>query len=264
MPRSAWSASPTRRRSSPATCTPTTSHHAGRRGRAVAQGPEAARRPDARGRRHPARGSGGGDQVAARGRQAQGLRKQATGERRRRGRRAGLCRAAGSRRSSPARRRSTSSCSPHASCRKPHGVGHPALQNLDAYIDDLDGAADGQAAHALPDRRPDLRRRRRVGAAARRQRAGDRSCSATRRAGAVAARRRRPCSSTRRCCPPGFRQRITGSAGFTSDWASSHLIGFGEYLAMYCVAWNPALWPVLAVADAQRSGPSADAEDAPG
>ena len=49
--------------------------------------------------------------------------------------------------------------------------------------------------------------------------------------------------------PPGFRQRVTASAGLTSDWAASHLVGFGEYLAMYCAAWNPALWPALAVAD---------------
>ena len=48
--------------------------------------------------------------------------------------------------------------------------------------------------------------------------------------------------------PAGFRQRVTGKSGFTSDWASSHLIGFGEFLAMYCAAWNPKLWPVLAVA----------------
>ena len=32
----------------------------------------------------------------------------------------------------------------HASCRKPHGDGHPAMQWLDSYVDDLDGATDGR------------------------------------------------------------------------------------------------------------------------
>src|SRR5207247_84255 len=32
----------------------------------------------------------------------------------------------------------------HASCRKPHGDGHPALQWLDSYVDDLHGAIEGR------------------------------------------------------------------------------------------------------------------------
>ena len=56
--------------------------------------------------------------------------------------------------------------------------------------------------------------------------------------------------------PAGFRQKVIGLAGFTSDDAASHLIGFGEWLAMYCIAWNPELWPVLAVADASAANMS--------
>ncbi len=135
----------------------------------------------------------------------------------------------------------------HASCRMAHGVGHPALQNLDAYIDDLDGAAEGRphmlfltgdqiyaddvSSALLPG----------VNALAI-QLLGDVEQVPSPRGGA-------PMLVNMTVLPAGFRQRITGSAGFTSDWASSHLIGYGEYLAMYCVAWNPALWPLLAVAD---------------
>src|SRR5262249_28924570 len=54
--------------------------------------------------------------------------------------------------------------------------------------------------------------------------------------------------------PAAFRKRLMASAGFTSDWSANHLIGFGEYLAMYCAAWNPERWPVLGKADASQLG----------
>ncbi len=135
----------------------------------------------------------------------------------------------------------------HASCRMPHGVGHPALQNLDGYIDDLDGAVEGRphmlfltgdqiyaddvSAALLPGLNTLAI-----------QLLGDVEQVPSPRGGA-------PMLVNTTVLPAGFRQRVTGSAGFTSDWASSHLIGFGEYLAMYCAAWNPALWPLLAIAD---------------
>jgi hypothetical protein len=144
----------------------------------------------------------------------------------------------------------------HGSCRMPHGVGHPALQNVDAYIDDLDGAiggrphmlfltgdqiyADDVSAALLPG----------LNALAI-QLLGDVEQVPSPRGGA-------PLLVNTTVLPAGFRQRATGSAGFTSDWAASHLIGFGEYLAMYCAAWNPALWPLLAVADSSDPGLSGD------
>jgi hypothetical protein len=55
--------------------------------------------------------------------------------------------------------------------------------------------------------------------------------------------------------PAGFRQKLTGRAGFTSYEASCHLIGLSEWLAMYCIVWNPRLWPKLAVVDTLRLPP---------
>jgi hypothetical protein len=141
----------------------------------------------------------------------------------------------------------------HASCRKPHGDGTAALRFLDGYVEDLDGAIEGRphmlfltgdqiyaddvAAALLP------------GLTA----LGIDLLDAVEEVpspldGTPALR------VTANDLPAGFRQRVTGNAGFTSDWASSHLIAFGEFLAMYCVAWNPKLWPRLAVADTTAPG----------
>lgn len=141
----------------------------------------------------------------------------------------------------------------HASCRKPHGFGDPAMQYLDDVLDSLDGVdagwlhqlfltgdqiyaddvaaalapgitalaielVSGEGAHAGPEAVPSP--------------AGGASLLVN-----------------TAVLPPGFRQKVTARAGFTSDYAACHLTGFGEYLAMYCLAWNPGLWPVLAVAD---------------
>ncbi len=151
----------------------------------------------------------------------------------------------------------------HASCRKPHGSGHPALRNLDSLIDDLDGAIEGRP-HML-------------------FLTGDQIYAddvATALLPGLTALGIELLGDVERVPPPvphipdpgddpnllvnqtvlpaGFRQRVTGRAGFTSDWAASHLIGFGEFLAMYCAAWNPVLWPVLAVADSSDPGLHAD------
>ena len=67
-----------------------------------------------------------------------------------------------------------------------------------------------------------------------------------------------PFNVTTTVLPAGFRQKLTGAVGFTSEEAACHLLGFGEWLAMYCIAWNPYLWPVLAVAD--LSDPSVPAD----
>jgi hypothetical protein len=143
----------------------------------------------------------------------------------------------------------------HASCRKPHGNGHPALQWLDSYIDDLHGALEGRphmlfltgdqiyaddVAAALLPGLTEL---------------GEQLLGGVEEV-PVPSKLRNPqlpvdndvLPIDKDVLPPAFRQRVTGSAGFTADWAASHLIGFGEYLAMYCVAWNPRLWPVLPVA----------------
>ena len=135
----------------------------------------------------------------------------------------------------------------HASCRKPHGDGHPALQWIDSYIDDLHGAiggrphmlfltgdqiyADDVAAALLPGL-SDL---------------GIKLLDGVEEVPSPVDNSTIKVNTTE--LPAGFRQRVTGKAGFTSDWAASHLVGFGEFLAMYCAAWNPYLWPQLAVAD---------------
>ena len=136
----------------------------------------------------------------------------------------------------------------HASCRKPHGDGHPALQWLDSYIDDLHGAIEGRphmlfltgdqiyaddvAAALLP------------GLSA----LGIGLLDGVEEVPSPVDNSKTINVNTTEL-PAGFRQRVTGKSGFTSDWAANHLIGFGEFLAMYCAAWNPYLWPVLALAD---------------
>ncbi len=140
----------------------------------------------------------------------------------------------------------------HASCRKPHGEGVPALGNLDTVIDDLDGEAAGRphmlfltgdqiyaddvAAALLPGLTTlgiEL-----LGGLEQVPSPVDDA----------------PLNVSSLVLPAGFRQKVTGRAHFTSAEAASHLLGFGEWLAMYCVAWNPALWPILAVADTADLG----------
>lgn len=44
--------------------------------------------------------------------------------------------------------------------------------------------------------------------------------------------------------PPGRRKALVDAvAGLTSDDAQGHLVSFGEYAAMYLLAWSPAAWP---------------------
>ncbi len=38
---------------------------------------------------------------------------------------------------------------------------------------------------------------------------------------------------------------VANEAGFTSGEAANHLLGFGEYMAMTLMLWNPELWPAL-------------------
>jgi hypothetical protein len=40
-------------------------------------------------------------------------------------------------------------------------------------------------------------------------------------------------------------QLVKDAAGFTSDKAHNHLASFGEFAAMYTMAWNPEVWPVM-------------------
>ena len=41
----------------------------------------------------------------------------------------------------------------------------------------------------------------------------------------------------------GRRQIVSPKAHFTSEVSDNHLLGFGEFAAMYLVAWNPLIWP---------------------
>ncbi|MFY9579843.1 MAG: hypothetical protein WAQ33_10995 [Gaiellaceae bacterium] len=136
----------------------------------------------------------------------------------------------------------------HASCRKPHGDGHPALQWLDSYIDDLHGAVAGRP-HMLfltGDQiyADDVASALMPGLTA----LGIALLDGVEEVPSPVDNNAKVKVNTTEL-PAGFRQRVTGKSGFTSDWAASHLIGFGEFLAMYCAAWNPYLWPLLAVAD---------------
>ena len=148
----------------------------------------------------------------------------------------------------------------HASCRKPHGDGNPALQYVDDLIDDLHSAdaghphmlfltgdqiyADDVAAALLPGLNTlGIALLSSDGAGV------EQVPSSTDNAVAVAPKDGQPVNVNTMVLPAGFRQRLLGSAGFTSESAACHLIGFGEWLAMYCIAWNPQLWPVLALAD---------------
>lgn len=140
----------------------------------------------------------------------------------------------------------------HASCRKPHGPGNAALQYVDDLIDDLHGAdvgrphmlfltgdqiyADDVAAALLPG----------LNTLALALMSSDDSHVEQVPSPASAGG---PFDVKSAVFPPAFRAKLAAAAGFTSEDAATHLLGFGEWLAMYCIAWNPQLWPVLAVAD---------------
>ena len=148
----------------------------------------------------------------------------------------------------------------HASCRRPHAPGTPVLQSVDDLIDDLQGAdagrphmlfltgdqiyADDVAAALLPGLNT------LAIALISDDAAGVEQIVSPAGGG--------PFNVTTTVLPAGFRQKLTGVAGFTSEEAACHLLGFGEWLAMYCIAWNPYLWPVLAVADLSDPGVPAD------
>jgi len=141
----------------------------------------------------------------------------------------------------------------HASCRKPHGNGDPGLQYLDQVIDDLHRDqsaqpverpqmlfltgdqiyADDVAAALLP-ALTELGRELLGGVEELPLPAGAGSAHVD-----------------QATLPAGFRQKLTTAAGFTSEEASSHLLGFGEYLAMYCASWNPDIWESLPLAKAR-------------
>jgi hypothetical protein len=56
--------------------------------------------------------------------------------------------------------------------------------------------------------------------------------------------------ATTRNFPSGRRHYLASSvAKFTSDDAASHLLSFGEFAAMYLLAWSPAAWPHVAATD---------------
>ncbi len=139
----------------------------------------------------------------------------------------------------------------HASCRKAHGPGDPALKYVDQLIESLNGADEGRphmlfltgdkiyaddvAAALLPGINT-------LGIALI---SGD--SDGTEEIASPSGSGSLKVSTT--VLPAGFRQKMTGVAGFTSESASCHLIGFGEWLATYCIAWTPELWPTLAIAD---------------
>lgn len=158
----------------------------------------------------------------------------------------------------------------HASCRKPHGDGHPALGIIDDYVDGL-GAADAGRPHMMfftGDQiyADDVAAALLPGLT----QLGSALVAGTDPAlpppPAKAEHVQPPTSGdsleiSMAQMPAGFRQRLTGASGLTSEEAGSHLVGFGEYLAMYCVAWNPFLWPVLGICDADHFDPATPATD---
>ena len=56
--------------------------------------------------------------------------------------------------------------------------------------------------------------------------------------------------------PPGSRDRFILRGDMTSEKGHCHLLGLGEFYAMYLMAWSPALWP-LALPAADKVVPSA-------
>ncbi|MGG5808280.1 hypothetical protein [Falsiroseomonas sp. CW058] len=147
----------------------------------------------------------------------------------------------------------------HASCRKPHGSGTDALSWLDdalsgkvgdppvalgrphqlfltgdqIYADDVPTAL----LHMIQDLAADL-----MGGAE----------QLPTRAGA-------PGDVTPATAPPLRRTvLIRGEGGFTSVEAQNHLLTFGEYAAMYLLAWSPLAWrpvPTLATCAAEAATP---------
>lgn len=56
--------------------------------------------------------------------------------------------------------------------------------------------------------------------------------------------------------PPGSRSRFILRGDMTSEKGHCHLLGLGEFYAMYLMAWSPALWP-LALPTADKVVPAA-------
>ncbi|MDQ3083393.1 MAG: hypothetical protein M3Q77_01095 [Thermoproteota archaeon] len=56
------------------------------------------------------------------------------------------------------------------------------------------------------------------------------------------------------------KQIVTSKAQFTSEVSDNHLIGFGEFAAMYLVAWNPLIWPKEFNSDHARLSPSSESK----
>lgn len=69
--------------------------------------------------------------------------------------------------------------------------------------------------------------------------------------------------------PPGSRSRFILRGDMTSEAGHCHLLGLGEFYAMYLMAWSPALWPlalpaadkVVPAAALAPADPDGDAED---
>lgn len=148
----------------------------------------------------------------------------------------------------------------HVSCRKPHGAGDAALHYLDDYLGDLNGEATGW-----------IHRLFMTGDQIYADDVADALLPGINSLGIALVSGEganlgveevpRPIGSgtlklNMEDLPAGFRQKAIGRSGLTSDAGASHLIGFGEWLATYCIAWNPDVWPVLAVCD--TNAPSAE------
>lgn len=60
---------------------------------------------------------------------------------------------------------------------------------------------------------------------------------------------------------PALRRQdaVRALGNFTSTSATSHLLSYGEFVAMYCAAWSPTVWRTLPSADSLFQPPPADA-----
>ncbi|TVP40392.1 hypothetical protein [Candidatus Nitrosocosmicus arcticus] len=56
----------------------------------------------------------------------------------------------------------------------------------------------------------------------------------------------------------GRKQIVTCKAQFTSEVSDNHLLGFGEFAAMYLLAWNPLIWPKEFKSDLVKSHPNSE------
>jgi hypothetical protein len=67
--------------------------------------------------------------------------------------------------------------------------------------------------------------------------------------------------------PAGRRQALVASrGGLTSEYAANHLIGFGEFAALYLLSWSPELWSQIKLGASPEEKKGADASqfaDAP-